>query len=367
MQNSSRFQWQLQPLPNSTLSGDQITLPPSCISAILSGQDGSDNISYPMTFELLQEQQEKSSIFYGAVREFTADEGTIGLSPHFYNQFIMNTSSSSGGSSSSSRIEEEEATVLLLKVSLKTLPKATSMVLVQDSSSSSSSSSSPPQVLGGDVRSVLESMLRQNYSTLTLNSVLQVVDPESDLNFTTSSPTFTTTPISNTNAATPDPILFRIVKLEPASGVLCLDVDIEVDIQPNPASLTASAISAVPASHWKITRHQMNLTAPLPHNLDNNGKDNIISSGVFESSIDAGSSCFVQVNNPTKLLKFGVEVTPSSPSGDCDLFISESVHQPSYKDHDWYNVDIGPSSCTFRLSDTGKKITSGHLFCVKLI
>ncbi|KAK9053321.1 hypothetical protein SSX86_029954 [Deinandra increscens subsp. villosa] len=156
-------------------SGDKIKLPPSCFSE-LSDQGAFDK--GPLHFQLSVNHQDQGSTHAG-VLEFTADEGTVGIPPHIWNNLYS----------------KQDPSTPLVEIKYVWLPKGTYAKLQS-------------QELGfSDIpnhKAVLETSLRQ-HATLSQNDILTV--KHGVLTFH-----------------------LLVLELKPLESVSVLETDIEVDI-----------------------------------------------------------------------------------------------------------------------------------------
>lgn len=186
-------------------SGDKIKLPPSCFTE-LSDQGALDK--GPMYFQLSlihnegssaiqgTTDKEKKGITHSGVLEFTADEGTVGLPPHVWNNLFSEGTTESP----------------LVEVRYVWLPKGTYAKL------------QPERVGFSDLpnhKAILETSLRQ-HATLSQGDIFTVNYGELEYKL-------------------------RVLELKPSSSVSVLETDIEVDIvDPNTSSEKADQHVLIP-------------------------------------------------------------------------------------------------------------------------
>lgn len=216
------------------LLGDKVTLPPSALEALLaaapvvSTQNGDSHtltstfdpfnpytyaaerrareqladrqqqLPHPLTFRVVNPDNGRT--VHAGIREFSAEDGEIGLSP-FLRDVLGLTERSPRPVKDSQQddgVETEEHTPHTVTIHAKTLPKGTYVRL-------------RPLEAGydpGDWKSLLEKYLRNNFTTLTMNEVLSV-------------------PVSRH-----EQFNFLVDKFEPeGEGVCIVDTDLEVDIE----------------------------------------------------------------------------------------------------------------------------------------
>lgn len=165
----------LQSVTSENLTGDRIRLPHSALETLTSLE-----LPYPLTFRLSSNE----AIMYASVREFTADEGVVELSP-------LITAVLGNG-------DLKVETVELLKGTKATLKALNSIQIM-------------------DPRTQLESLLRIHFTTLTAGTTISL----------------------KTQGGT---ALFLVDSVEPGEAILCLNTDIEVDIIPFESSLSISHV-----------------------------------------------------------------------------------------------------------------------------
>ena len=199
----------------SSLQGDKILLPPSALEALLSAasrarqhpsqassygfhgsgsnadrNDGFDALPQPLTFKL---SSAAGKFVYAGIREFSADEGEVVLSPYLtaalFGDDALDAAADTTGAS--------------LTVAFAPLPKGTFVHL-------------RPLAAGynpGDWRALLERQLRKGYTTLTRGAA------------------FTVTSVGAGSTAA-DEFRFRVDGFKPeGDGICVVDTDLEVDIE----------------------------------------------------------------------------------------------------------------------------------------
>ncbi|KIX02669.1 uncharacterized protein Z518_08611 [Rhinocladiella mackenziei CBS 650.93] len=227
--------------PNRRLVGDKITLPQSALEALLAAApvvpvqnnasrnltssfdpfnpysfaaerrarealtDRQQQLPHPLTFRIVNPRNERA--VYAGIREFSADEGTTGLSAGLREALGLHN----GATPSSTTREStpggdvimtngtDTPTSEILMIHAKQLPKGTYVKL-------------RPLEAGYDPedwKSLLERYLRDNFTTLTSGELLVVP------------------------GAHHEQFRFRVDKLEPEGDGICIvDTDLEVDIEP---------------------------------------------------------------------------------------------------------------------------------------
>lgn len=206
-QEMSRLRWQgsfaALPKPSSTIKGDKITLPQSALEEILAAQArvSSTNSSHgfmsaasepaslpsPLTFRLVNRRSLKE--VYAGILEFSADEGTVGLSPFLCSALGL-----------AEEVNETEGADTQILVQICHLPKGTYVRL-------------RPLEAGynaDDWRALLERQLRDGYTTLTHGM------------------TFAVRGVHGVEYS------FLVDKFQPDTepAICVVDTDIEVDIEP---------------------------------------------------------------------------------------------------------------------------------------
>jgi hypothetical protein len=264
----------LQCILSKKLAGDRINLASNILNIILDeyGVDRGGELPHPLVFNLRRGSSTLET--YGRVMEFTAEEGFVEVSP-----FIAK----------SLHIEEgDNATVTL--ASTPELPKATFALLKPLTAN---------YLQIPDIRSLLTSFLRKNYATLIEDSTLQV---EFGRNQSVS---------------------FKIQKLVPESVCLCLDTDLEVDIQTDDLGLAESAIRLRNLSNdeeWKKRELEW----------------------VFEvaSSLQGKIVIKIPLLKDKQIKEYKLKLSIES-KGDLNLFVSDTAEVPALLDHLYHAVDKG--------------------------
>ncbi|KAM3497570.1 hypothetical protein MY10362_009085 [Beauveria mimosiformis] len=186
----------------SSLNGDKIILPQSALEQLLSAsasqavmQDkyttASSHLPNPLTFRLVNPTCNKS--VYAGIREFSAPEGTVILSPYLLSALDLATDEKATTTSSSSTISQ-----IRLEVHTEILPKGTYARL-------------RPLEAGynpDDWRPLLERQLQRDFTSLTKNAKILVHGVRGEV------------------------FQLLVDKLSPeGQGVCVVDTDLEVDIE----------------------------------------------------------------------------------------------------------------------------------------
>ncbi|EFX00533.1 ubiquitin fusion degradation protein [Grosmannia clavigera kw1407] len=181
------------------LQGDKILLPPSALQTLLdaaaraqlqagSSSNSSGDLPQPLTFRLVNTANQRA-VFAG-IREFSADEGHVVLSPYLRAALGVEDDEDGGDNGNKNH---------LIAVAFAPLPKGTFVHL-------------RPLEAGynpADWRALLERQLREAFTTLTRNALLTVRGSTADETFH-----------------------LRIDGFQPATDGICVvDTDLEVDIE----------------------------------------------------------------------------------------------------------------------------------------
>ncbi|KAH6583948.1 hypothetical protein BASA60_001139 [Batrachochytrium salamandrivorans] len=307
---------------SEALSGDRIQLPPDVLDVLLS-RSQSHTLPSPMAFEIRleaaappsssdpsatvstlpdQPSQPTSSstpvvVTHGCVREFTADEGVVVVSPFLARQVLH-----PGASTSTTTAADVYPSTTYLSLRLVVLPKCKFARLAPLNAA---------YLQIADIRSVLEGYLRRHHSTLTEGEILTVAQ-----------------------LAPPRSFDFLLVELQPFNACVCIDTDMEVDIQPLSQDIAEEAVR-------------------LKHLVGGHSSKDSSMIDIQERSSDQGfvpiegivgtlnQPIYFRVSRPRAVSKLYLTVTPTQ--GDVDCFVSFATEKPSMLDHDFFNVDIGQS------------------------
>eukprot|EP00656_Telonema_subtile_P000558 TRINITY_DN10256_c0_g1_i2.p1 TRINITY_DN10256_c0_g1~~TRINITY_DN10256_c0_g1_i2.p1 ORF type:complete len:722 (+),score=226.24 TRINITY_DN10256_c0_g1_i2:149-2314(+) len=247
--------------------GDRVLLPSACLEALSSGQEQQQG---PMTFRLSTTKRKT----HCGVREFTSEEGVI---------CVPEALAESLGLTPGDR----------LLVAHCTLPRATSCVLQPLHC----------EFFGiADHKAALESLLRQQYVTLTEGDCIRMPWSGSNALKRTS---------SSSEAAPRVPVYeLGVVSLKPAKAVCIIDCDMEVEIAPLEGGSDAFRHAMVPVGG-----------APVP------------------GAVPAGEYEYYEVPIDETLDSVDIELTVLS--GDADLFGSAADRFPCRTAHTWREVEVG--------------------------
>ncbi|KAI8614767.1 ubiquitin fusion degradation protein UFD1-domain-containing protein [Chytriomyces sp. MP71] len=268
-------------------TSDRLVLAPSVLEGILHST-GSSPLPKVLLFEVSSLVSNTAKVF-GSVREFTAlSNHVVQVSPSL--AFRLNLGS---GTEDEMDLDDSNRNVSVRCVSL---PKCEYLKIAP---------LDPEYLEIPDLRALLESHLRQNYSTVLEQDTLVV----------------SVQPSKSSSWKQIKEFRFRITEARPATACSCIDVDINLDVVPLDSNLAEEAVRR------KFFGNQVDTEVEPVRELalSPNGSDS------FQSAISGA---------------YNVTLTPII--GDCDLFISTSgLETPNLQDHDYYNVDCGESSVSF--------------------
>jgi hypothetical protein len=310
--------------------GDKICLPPSSLDELTRDP----NVQYPLFFELTMKSN-PSKITHAGVLEFIAEEGTVQIPKKAIRSLDLRN-----------QMETE------IQVRYVRLPKgsyAKLKVLPPSSSSSSSVPSSSASPLldiehQDELRSVLETVLRSEYATLTVGDVL---------------------PISLGNASS---IEVEVLELQPEPAVNVLETELAVDLVymttipnpdlPQPSKQSSSSSSSIPVTPTTVLPDAEGI---LPITFP--PTEPTVTSTVIEGIVSKGESVYYKIKPPVPasflplFLSFTLDIlsaeqSPTSSSSsstsssssqdinDADLFISpHPTRKPSRINHVWSAQD----------------------------
>ncbi|KAI8913711.1 ubiquitin fusion degradation protein UFD1-domain-containing protein [Entophlyctis helioformis] len=283
---TSRFR--LLPVVDPSLTGDRLNLPQSVLDALMNAQAGGGRgSSSPFVFEIRNAAGPLPTRTHGVVREFTAQEGTVCISPFLEEQLQTSAKAAdrdangdadgnANGDAAAADQEQQPVTVTLVELEKCTFARLAPLT--------------PAYLSISDIRSVLESHLRRNHSTLTQGEVLQVTEP------------------SRPDRSHP----FVIVELQPAQACLCIDADVAVDVQPLDDAVAEAAVRA----KYGIPDHGHLVAWQVPR--------------IPERPV--------------------VKLTVDPTEGDVDCFVSLTAEKPTLLDHDWFSVETGKKEVLVDLS-----------------
>ena len=249
---------------SSKLVGDKITLPPSALEALLAAApvedvasstnghlttqfdpfnpysfaaernarqhfaDRQQRLPHPLTFRLVNPTNGRG--VYAGIREFSADEGEVGLSDFLRDCLGLSdghspSKRSRAGTPSSDVETMDQTESLILTVHAKQLPKGTYVRLRP----------LEPGYDPEDWKSLLERYLQANFTTLTKNELLVI------------------------HGARHEQFRFLVDKFEPDTDGICIvDTDLEVDIE---ALNEEQARETLARRQAKRSKHQQSSTA----------------------------------------------------------------------------------------------------------
>ncbi|KAI9804831.1 MAG: hypothetical protein M1825_001199 [Sarcosagium campestre] len=321
--------------PSSSLSGDKISLPPSALEQLLSaattitteldpessrpsvttfdpfnphsyasgrdvnalGAERQQILPQPLTFRLVNPKNGR--IVYAGIKEFSAEEGEVGLSPFLQKALDLTdkstskteangiSSHASSGLIRSPRSQTDGTAPLIeakLTIHAAELPKGTYVRL-------------RPLEAGYDAedwKSLLEQHLRANYTTLTNGEIL-VLSARSG------------------RQRSNEEFRFLIDKFEPAGDAICVvDTDLEVDIE---------ALNEEQARETLQRRHAKTQTALGAVEGSSIGGDLILGDGQ-EGQVRPGDYVDYQLPQWDRTKSIQIEIDGAEGDGEIDLFIS---------------------------------------------
>ncbi|KAJ3363011.1 hypothetical protein HDU91_003149 [Kappamyces sp. JEL0680] len=291
MQAKRRLSQPFQARVSDSLPGDKIRLSPLILDellqdyAVLSG----GSLPHPLVFSLQRGAQQTKA--YGVVLEFTAEADVVEIGP-----FVARNLGIAPDDGSS-----------LLSLAVVELEKALFATLVPLTNN---------YLAVRDMRSLLESHLRHRYSTIAQGSVLEVDFGRNQV------------------------VKFMIKALQPAPVCLCLDTDLEVDIQPDNVQLAQEAVQN------KLALQQASL--------------NWSQKEEFLYEFDCG----LVRKTETQIYKVPVVSEPRCneyrleldvQQGDCNVFISDTNESPSLLDHCFFDVEKGSRDFCFSLAPAARQ------------
>ncbi|KAI8841567.1 ubiquitin fusion degradation protein UFD1-domain-containing protein [Chytriomyces cf. hyalinus JEL632] len=237
-----------------------------------------------------------SAIAFGAVKEFTASsEDIVQVSQTLAERILAS---------------ENEQTALAT-ITCVSLPKCEYLKIAP---------LDPEYLQIPDLRALLESHLRQNFSCISEGDVLIVSSPLKKLNLSKS---------------TAKDFRFLVSESKPEKSCSCIDVDINLDVVPLDVGLAEDAV------RQKFFGSQA---------------ENSATKDIF--LVPEGNVIQAEGNKPwhyTAIL--------TSDAGDCDLLVSVSGNEkPSLEEHDYYNIDEGESRISFSFGGTDAAMDVPQLY-----
>ncbi|KAI9324764.1 ubiquitin fusion degradation protein UFD1-domain-containing protein [Zopfochytrium polystomum] len=271
------------------LRGDRIILSQSALDGILraSSAAGGTALPSPLVFAITNPANLRK--VYGSVREFTAPfDDAVFLSSELREALDI-------------RIDDEEMVDAddgggpVVNVSLvSTLPKCEYLRMAP---------MEPEYLELPDLRSLLESHIRQSRAVISLGDTLTVSQPSK-------------------RGAPPSEYHFLVTDIKPNQTCICVDVDVSLDVVPDDEVATEAV------KRKFLAQPQPDGAAVIPFDLQK----------TVWRKFKPGAERF-----------FKIELSPAT--GDCDLFVSKSIERPTKQDHDYVNVDQGKSSIIIELDD----------------
>ncbi|TPX32284.1 hypothetical protein SmJEL517_g04577 [Synchytrium microbalum] len=276
----------LQVQVDPTLSGDRLILPVSLLNEILN-LAGENTLPTPLQFLISRGRRR----IYGSVKEFTALDSAVHVSVNM----ASSLESTNGDTVHVKWVELPKAE------SLKIVPLDEGYLQIQD------------------MRATLEANLRRNYATLTRGETITIEysirNPSTGVNETT-------------------PLQFLVADFKPSGdGVLIINTDVEVDIEPLDAQQAEKAVKSKLAA-----------SAPTTNNVTLQWTSNTEPKASISASVHPNAYVYHQIKPLPNYEHYIVDI--ERISGDIDVFISMQQARPSELDHDYYNVESKSSSST---------------------
>ncbi|KAJ3029544.1 UNVERIFIED_CONTAM: hypothetical protein HDU68_011844 [Siphonaria sp. JEL0065] len=361
-------QWSksLKVVQNASLKGDRLKMSSTALQEIIhASTDHNQTLPSPLFFQLTNKQTGIKA--YGSVREFTAENNhVVEVSPLLAESLQLgvatdgptaklNKEKGKGkgkivqleeeqDSGDAMRLEEEEQEeeqedwIPDCTVKCVSLPKCEYLKIAP---------LDPSYLEIPDLRALLESHLRQNYSTVTESTTLSV--------------SF----IASSNSSTTNAVVhqFLITQCKPALACSCIDVDINLDVVPLDDGVAEEAVrrkffgaGAVAAESGGDGVVEVVLSGV---GVGGGGGDEV--KGSVVGSVGNDEYRYFRVKNLAGKRNAGtyrVQVVAegaggsgggsSALTGDCDVFVSTSMFaKPGLMDHDYYNADVGDSVVEF--------------------
>lgn len=245
--------------PSNAKFTDKVTLPQSILDSLLS--EYADQLPRPLMFKIGSRALQRHT--HVGVREFTAEDGTVGLPEGVYENLGLKDKDSQ-----------------VLEVTLATVPKATNMTI------------KPLEEYNVDnYEALLEASMRANYTALTVGDTITIPDPSGGPN-----------------------LGFLVEKLEPESAVCIVDTDVNLDIN-HTVRVGSASTSTTPT---EVGIGSINVSSPAKFKTSTGTSGiSITSSGLVYISDDdsVSKTCFIWSN-----LSGPVTILKGNPFGDT-LFI----------------------------------------------
>ncbi|KAL7748076.1 hypothetical protein RI367_006622 [Sorochytrium milnesiophthora] len=281
------------------LQGDRVLLPTSVIEQL-------HHVDFQLlTFELQREVDGNIKRMYCGVRQFSASEGEI-IVPDWVADALAITddaavdavaTTSYGGAGD---VQQQQ---VLLRLTLRTLPKATSAQF-------------RPLTMDyldiPDLRATLESFIRTHYTCITRDTVI---------------------PIVHYHRGTARTYSFMVTDLHPAEYGACslIDTDLTVDIVPLEGDVRA----------YEEAKLREKSTGPVVLTWTD------ATTAAVQGHLAVGERRYYKLplDKGLSVLELSLSVT----TGDANLFAHTVVEQPSAADNIFFDVDCGSRKCSFTL------------------
>ncbi|KAJ3241458.1 hypothetical protein HDU81_000510 [Chytriomyces hyalinus] len=293
------------------LNGDRIVMHQSVLQEILSAA-GAEPLPNPLSFKIAP--LGTTAIAFGAVKEFTASsEDIVQVSQTLAERILSN---------------EMEATTLAT-ITCVSLSKCEYLKIAP---------LDPEYLQIPDLRALLESHLRQNFSCISEGDVLIVSSPLKKLNLSKS---------------TAKDFRFLVSESKPEKSCSCIDVDINLDVVPLDVGLAEDAV------RQKFFGSQ----------AENFGTKDIffvsegdVLRGATSGAVSNGAYAYYRIQTEGNKA-WNYTATLTSDTGDCDLFVSVSGNEkPTLEEHDYYNIDEGESRISFSFGGTDAAMDVPYLY-----
>lgn len=321
------LQWssQLNVLPSTStpaLRGDKIILPPSALEQLLSASttirqadtshrssgyggfftsnaeqyapsglsERHQDLPHPLTFRLVNPQS--GAVIFAGIREFSAEEGQVGLSPFLRRSLGLETKTEDAEN------EEHRITVHVQELQKGTYVKLRPLEAGYD-----------PQ----DWKALLERFLRDNFTTLTHGEILTV-------------------------SSGPEVFSFLVDELKPDNqAVTVVDTDLEVDIE---------ALNEEQAR--ETLNRRLEKRTVVPDATGGNSLDAVIDiNKILSGQVIAGSFVNYTLKSRDAGRDLEIEVAGLSDEADVDLFVSPSgpkqQARPTYDEHVFADFSSNPT------------------------
>ncbi|KAJ3131128.1 hypothetical protein HK100_006761 [Physocladia obscura] len=310
----------LQVFSTTALNGDRVILSPLALQEILTNAGPAQQLPSPLFFQITSILSGVS--VFGSVREFTAEENVIQVSSLLAeNLFGTENNQKDNLILETDNNSDVKDVSKLCTVKCVALPKCEYLKIAP---------LDPGYLEIPDLRALLESHLRQNYSSISERNTLTV-------------------PVRLRQGEYKE-FSFLITESRPAKACSCIDVDINLEVVPLDSKLAQEAVQ----------RKMFGVN------------NNSIAEGIFEISmastisetkgivngvVEASEYVFYKIRSvnygKNTIGHYRIVLSPSG-SGDCDLFVSVSgLEKPKLEDHDYYDVSQGVSHLDFDIENNG--------------